>query len=40
VNGAIVTAPLGHKLTIPDEGNSVTDFSAGTDTGKIVLKVY
>jgi hypothetical protein len=37
--GATVTAPSGHKLTMTDDGNPVSKIIAGTYTGSIILKV-
>jgi len=37
--GAVVTAPSGQKLTVTDDGNPITEITAGTYTGNIVLSV-
>jgi hypothetical protein len=37
--GASVTAPSGHKLTMTDDGNPITNITAGAYTGNIVLTV-
>jgi hypothetical protein len=37
--GSSITAPSGHKLTMTDDGNPVTNITAGTYTGNIVLAI-
>ena len=37
--GSSVAAPSGRKLTMADDGNPITNITAGTYTGNIVLTV-